>query len=224
MTVKRKIQIFIDIIMTVMLPLLMAYQLIGEAAHEYMGMGMCLLFLCHHMLNWRWHGNLLKGRYNLLRIVGTTINIALFIIMAALMSSGIMMSKHIFNFGYSGGARTAHLLGSYWGFVLMSIHIGLHWNTIWMMIKRAIKTESNSMIHRVILIVVVSLGFLYGLYAFIKRQLGIYMLLQSEFVFFDFEEPVMYFIFDYTMIMCVFAGVGFYVSKLLKERKIRSKM
>lgn len=35
MTAKRKIQILIDILMTVMLPFLMAYQLIGEAIHEY---------------------------------------------------------------------------------------------------------------------------------------------------------------------------------------------
>ncbi len=94
MTAKRKIQILIDILMTVMLPFLMAYQLIGEAIHEWIGM--CLLFLCHHILNWHWHKNILKGRYNLFRIVETTVDILLFIIMAVLMISGIMMSKHIY--------------------------------------------------------------------------------------------------------------------------------
>lgn len=44
MTAKRKFQIVIDMMMTVMLPLLMAYQLIGEALHEWMGSCMLLLF------------------------------------------------------------------------------------------------------------------------------------------------------------------------------------
>lgn len=45
MTLKRKIQILLDIVMVVSLPFLMAYQLIGEAAHEWLGICM---FLCSY--------------------------------------------------------------------------------------------------------------------------------------------------------------------------------
>lgn len=139
MTAKRKFQIVIDMMMTVMLPLLMAYQLIGEAVHEWLGICMFLLFLCHHLLNPHWHKNLLKGRYNSIRLIGTVIDILLFIIMVSLAISGVMMSKHIFVLLHidsgAGSARIMHLLASYWGFVLMSIHAGLHWNMILGMIK-----------------------------------------------------------------------------------------
>ena len=40
---KKKLRIVIDIGMVLLLPLLMAYSLVGEAAHEYLGIGMFLL-------------------------------------------------------------------------------------------------------------------------------------------------------------------------------------
>lgn len=37
--------------MTLCLMLLMSYSLIGEQAHEWIGMGMFVLFILHHWLN-----------------------------------------------------------------------------------------------------------------------------------------------------------------------------
>lgn len=37
MTAKRKLKITTDMLMIIMLPFLMAYQLIGEAVHEWIG-------------------------------------------------------------------------------------------------------------------------------------------------------------------------------------------
>ena len=48
---KTILKIVIDIGMTVMLLFLMAYELIGEAAHEWLGIGMFVLFIIHHILN-----------------------------------------------------------------------------------------------------------------------------------------------------------------------------
>ena len=62
---RRKIvlKISFDIGMTVILLLLMAYELIGQAVHEWLGIGMFLLFVVHHILNSKWSGNVLKGKY-----------------------------------------------------------------------------------------------------------------------------------------------------------------
>ena len=54
--------------------------------------------------------------------------------MALQMYSGIVLSREIFDFmipsvGLSL-ARKMHILGAYWGFIFVSIHIGLHWNMI----------------------------------------------------------------------------------------------
>lgn len=49
-----KIRLLADSGMTLALLLLMSYQLVGEKAHEWIGMAMFLLVIGHHVLNRRW--------------------------------------------------------------------------------------------------------------------------------------------------------------------------
>ena len=51
MKLKFAAKIIIDILMTLALLCLMGYQLCGDAAHEWVGAGMFLLFIVHHILN-----------------------------------------------------------------------------------------------------------------------------------------------------------------------------
>ena len=130
---KKHIRILVDCGMVLLLPLLMAYSLVGEAAHEYLGIGMFLLFVAHHILNIAWWKHIFRGKYTPFRILGTTVNLALAIIMLALPISGMILSRHVFLFLHFGGAstaRTVHLLASYWGLVLMSFHAGMHGNVM----------------------------------------------------------------------------------------------
>ena len=98
MSAKRKIRMATDIAMSMLLPVLMAYSLVGEEVHEWLGIVMLLLFIIHHILNWGWYKNFGKGPYPPIRILSTGINLLLVIIMAALPVSGILMAKHTFRF------------------------------------------------------------------------------------------------------------------------------
>lgn len=60
---KAKVKITIDILMTAGLLFLMGFQLWGDAAHEWAGAFMLLLFVAHHILNGSWYKNIGKGRY-----------------------------------------------------------------------------------------------------------------------------------------------------------------
>ena len=88
--------------------------------------------------------------------------------------------------------------------------LGRHdWNS-----EKQVKAKSS-----VCSVIVKILGILiagYGGYAFGQRQIASYMFLQSMFVYFDFEEPLVFFILDYMAIMGLFVGGGYYVSKGLK--------
>ena len=53
MSRKQKLKIIIDLLLTVFLLLLMPYGMVGEAAHEWIGVGMLLLFIIHHILHLR---------------------------------------------------------------------------------------------------------------------------------------------------------------------------
>lgn len=224
MTTKRKIQIMVDLCMILLLPLLMAYNLIGEVAHEYCGVAMILLFLCHHLLNRHWYKSLAKGKYSKTRILSVAVNFLLLIIMAALAVSGAAASKHLFTFlpirGGQTAARTIHLVSSYWGFVVISFHTGLHGGMLLKMAKKVFHVPSlprygNIMVRMAVLCISV-----YGVYAFIHRQLGEYMTLRTQYVFFDFSEPMLYFITDYIAILLMSAFAGYYFFKFFTWRKL----
>lgn len=216
----RKIQVIIDISMTISLLFLMAYSMIGEVSHEWLGIVMFMLFITHHVLNRRWFRMLFKGRYTPIRIFGTVINISLLIIMLSLMASGIMMSRHTFDFlsiyGNSSSARVLHLLSSYWGFVLLSIHMGLHWGMVMSRIREMVHITKHITAYKCFLRLATICLCGYGIYIFIDRQLIEYMFLKTEFIFLDFNEPLLSFIADYLSMMFLFGATGYYLGKLLR--------
>ena len=58
---KTGFKLAVDLLMTLALFFLMGYQFWGEAPHEWVGTGMFLLFIAHHILNGHWHKALFKG-------------------------------------------------------------------------------------------------------------------------------------------------------------------
>ena len=91
---------------------------------------MFAMFILHHVLNFRFAASLTKGKYAPSRTLLTVMDLLLFADMLALMISAVMLSRHVFGFlGIGAGfsfARTMHLIASYWGLVLMPVHIGFH--------------------------------------------------------------------------------------------------
>ncbi len=218
---KNIFKICVDSLMTVLLPLLMAYGLVGEDVHEWIGMTILFLFVVHHILNRHWW-KLLKLRTDgALRMINTVVDILLCIDMFLLGFSGIVLSRYLFAFipffGSMKLARNCHMLASYWGFALMSIHMGLHWNTIIGRIKAAMPDRDTGKIGKYaanMLTVVISS---YGIYAFHQRQIGVYMLHKSHFVFLDYSEPLAYFLFDYVSIIILFAAAAYYISRAIQK-------
>lgn len=131
---KGKVKMAVDVLMTAALLFLMGYQFWGETVHEWVGAGMFALFLVHHILNGGWHKNLFRGKYPPMRILLAVIDVLTLLPMLAQMYSGIVLSRHVFAFlpikSGLAPARRLHILGSYWGFLLMSLHLGLHWNMV----------------------------------------------------------------------------------------------
>ena len=214
MKARQILKIITDIAMTVILLLLMAYSLVGEAAHEWLGIGMFVLFILHHVLNSKWSSSLFKGKYTAYRIMQTALVVLALVSMLGSMVSGIVLSRHALSFlqirGGQSWARTLHMLSAYWGFVFISLHLGLHWNIMMNMTKRLFKKPSavRKWIVRVIGFLIAS----YGVYAFIKRDIGSYMILKNQFVFFDFDEPLVLFMLDYIAVMGLFVFTGNYLS------------
>ncbi|MBR1811390.1 MAG: DUF4405 domain-containing protein [Clostridia bacterium] len=216
----KKLRMIVNISMTVVLLCLMAYSLVGELAHEILGTAMFVLFTVHHILNRKWFGALTKGRYNAFRILQTALVFALILTVLASAVSGIVMSRYVYTFlPISGGAalaRQVHLVCAYLNFILMSLHLGLHWN---LMISAMGEKKERSAVRTWIARGLAFAFAGYGIYAFIKRQIGSYLFLRSQFVFFDTAEPLFFFFFDYVAIMGLFVCIGHYLAQLTKRFK-----
>ena len=209
---KMILKLAVDIAMTAALLLLMAYELIGQAAHEWIGIGMFVLFIVHHILNSNWIRNILKGRYHPVRMIQTGLVLLILCAMAGLMISGSFLSRYALSFlpikGGRSFARNLHMISAYWGFVLMSVHLGFYWSMILGMAKKFFPRPSavRKWAGRILAFMIAG----YGICAFMKRDIGVYMLLRSHFVFFDYEEPLVFFYLDYIAVMGLFILIGNY--------------
>ncbi len=215
MKMKQIVKIMTDLLMTILLLFLMAYSLLGEALHEWIGVAMFVLFILHHILNRRWCRNLFRGHYTPLRIYQTAMVLFVFLCMIGSMASGVLLSRYVFRMdirNFSAVFRTVHMLCAYWGFLFLSLHLGLHWNGMVGMARKLTKKSSKA--YKWTFRLMAALIAAYGAYAFIKRDFGNYMLLRYHFVFFDFEEPLVLFWLDYVAIMGLFVYVGHYISVL----------
>lgn len=205
-TVLKNARMALDIAMVVLLPVLMAYSLIGEKFHEIVGTAMLVLFLAHHIFNRKWYGALFRGRYTARRIAQTALDFLLLLFMILQPLSGILMSKYLYTFlpalPVSASAREVHMLLAYWGFVLMSIHAGAHLTAPFAKLR---KNRKGLWLVLLLMLIAVS-G--YGVYAFIQRGFPDYMTMKVMFAFFDYDEPLVCFFADYLAVMALFAFVG----------------
>lgn len=217
---KQKMKIAMDLLMMILLFILNGYQFYSESMHEWLGVMILVCFILHNALNFNWYKTIRKGRYSTVRIVYLIINFLVFICMLMQMYSGIIMSRHVFSFLNLHGAmsfvRRMHILGAYWGFLLIGVHLGLHWKTLikrmWGNSRKYEKFPSK------LSFVVGTMITLYGIYALFKRQFPTYLFLKSEFVFMDFNEFPLFFYIDYLAIMglCIFItnyGMKFILNK-----------
>ena len=221
MKLKAFIKRIIDAAMILLIPVLMAEILTGQQAHEWLGTGMVLLFVLHHILNFGWMRNLFKGKYSPLRCAGTALNILLLFDFLALASSGVMMSGFVFEWlPFSGGmitARTLHLFASHWGFILMSLHTGMHWKLILGMCKRKLPEIKSGDVFLWLLRGAAFGIVLFGIYAFAQQKMTDYLFMRTHFVFFDETKFVFMFYAEVAAMIGMFIVAGHYLGLILQK-------
>lgn len=224
---KMIIKMSVDLGMTVLMVFLMTYELIGQGTHEWLGVGMYVLFIVHHVLNRKWIQHVFKGHYTAVRTFQTVLVICVLLTMLGSMISGIILSQTVFSFlrirGGSLLARSIHMVCAYGGYILMSMHFGIHWAMVMGTVKKHFNKQRKQFVWGFRLAALLFAG--YGASAFVKRDIGDYMLLKQHFVFFDYTEPLIFFLLDYIAVMALFVFIGHYIAVFLKwyvvERKKR---
>ncbi len=175
----------VDAAMTVLLLCLMAYQVTGEALHEWIGIGMTALVVFHQILNRKWYGALLKCKYNAHRVLTAAINVLLLCAFALTAFCGMSMGGHAVPFLYGMApaffARQTHLSLSHWVFLLMGLHLGLHVPAMTAGLKLKDRTKT------LLACVFACIGGV-GLWLFLRSGIPNYLFFRVPFAFLDYEK------------------------------------
>ena len=195
----------VDVCMTVLLLCLMAYQVTGEQAHEWIGIGMTVLVIVHQILNRRWYGAILKGRYTAYRFLSMAVNLLLLLSFALTAFSGMSMSGHAVPFLYGvmdvSLARKIHLSMSHWSFVLMGLHLGMH--VPLMAAKRKLSDRKKTLLSAIFYCIA---GI--GLFLFLRNGMPDYLFFRVLFAFLDYEKPAVLVFLENILMLLFWAFAG----------------
>lgn len=217
---KKKFRIILDIVMTCLFIILMGYYVTDNKVHEILGTITFVLFIIHNVINIKWYKGILKGKHNFQRTFHIILNLLLFIAMLGMMISGIMISADVFTFldiPTTMFGRKLHMLSTSWGFVLMSVHVGLHINTVMSKLNAKMKNSTFEYVYYFVLVILLGLG----IYSFIDLNIWEDMFLVNDFKFFDYEQSPILFYLKYLSVLIFISFVIYIIFSLL--RKVKNK-
>lgn len=216
----KKFRIILDIIMTGLFITLMGYYVTDNMVHEILGVITFILFIIHNIINRKWYKGILKGKHNFQRTFHIIINLLLFIAMLGMMISGIIISSDVFSFldiPTTMFGRMLHMASTSWGFVLMSIHVGLHITSMMNNLNSKMKNSTFEYVYYFILLILIGLG----IYSFIDLKLWEDIFLVNHFKFFDYEQsPVIFYLKNISALIAI-ALVIYIIFSLVKKAKMR---
>lgn len=167
---KNIIKISLDIIMALILLLLYNSHAVSMAFHEAAGLFIFGLFIVHILLNKKWVASIssklfhksITPRTRFVYVIDTLLLISFILIIV----SGILTSQVLFPFlsaGKDSPWRNIHHFFSAVSIVLVGIHLGLHWNFVSGMLKKAVKLPSK--VAKPLSICLLAVILIYGIYS-----------------------------------------------------------
>ncbi|NMC56907.1 MAG: DUF4405 domain-containing protein [Eubacteriaceae bacterium] len=165
---KNLYKMILDIVMTIIIVLLMKMAFIGVALHEILGIAVFVLFLIHKLLNIKIIKSLFNkfSQKNIIKKIIIIIDMILLIDITLIVLTGIIISQYIFNNIFSVSNMSLfsaiHHSSSYFGLMLISVHLGLHWNFVLNMFRKIFKKRHIStvrtMLSRITAVIIMLLG------------------------------------------------------------------
>ncbi|WP_337049416.1 DUF4405 domain-containing protein [Serratia fonticola] len=211
MKAKYKFQVVQDIVMMIILLSLMGFHLWGESIHEWLGMAFLMFLLLHNGLNINWFRKLVQGRYSAFSFMQVSVNLLLVLLLLSAIISGLMLSKHLLPdlpiHSSSDLVRKVHMTSVHWGQIIIAVHLGMHWKMLANFFAKVWNIAPLSFLSTRLMPAIFFSITVYGLHAFICRNLLPYLLLQVDFAFFNFEESTVFFYFDFFAITILFASL-----------------
>ena len=214
------IRLIIDLVMTVLMLVVMAYHVTGNTIHELVGVVLFILFIVHNILNRRWYKTIIKGKYNARRILKIMVNLLFLVSMVVVMISSVPISRDIFPYFPINNdmiVRQIHVLTAYWGFIFMAVHIGLSWGTIINAVRKMTGITGMSRIRTIVLRVLAVAIVVYGVQTSFERDVGSKLIIYDPFGSYILDNSTMGVLMDYLSIMGIYICGTHYVLKFVRS-------
>lgn len=194
--------------MVILLGGLMGFHLWEVNIHEWLGVIFLLIAIKHLVLNTHWFKRIKQGQYDWFRALKLAINIILAGLLITAIASGVIMSQHLFAewpiHSATDLVRKTHMTSVHWLQIIIAIHLGMHWKMLAVFFAQLWHIADRSLFARICSLVSLLLG-VYGVSVFIEKNLGDYLFIQVDYAFFDFDESLFGFYFDYIAVTILFA-------------------
>ncbi len=218
----NKFKINFRMTVTALLPLLflpiMCFHYVPKVLHEVLGILWLLLVLIHIGQNRQWFASLKRGRWPILRLIGTVIDILLLVVLLVMVGAGSGISNHLFkeimplDIQRSILIHQLHVSLPYALLILMGLHWGLHfkgWRARWHLPWPAFLPL------KVVLAILVITG---GIYGSFLDHVGDRLLMKHIFATPATGEPAVVYVGLLLAIMGLYIIIGALLTKFLHFR------
>jgi hypothetical protein len=192
----------------------LAFDWLGNLAHELIGTAMFALLIAHNTFNRRWYGSAVrKGGWDVRGWLNIATIATLAVAMLILLVTSIIISRSLFNFlpiASSVGARQLHAQAAYWVLVIVAVHVGMRWTMIMASIRGWLHLKSFSARRTWVLRALAIAIALYGVYSWLIMDTGSRLMAELALNFWNFEEEALRFLVHQGAIMGLFICLSHY--------------
>ncbi|UUV26925.1 MULTISPECIES: DUF4405 domain-containing protein [Lysinibacillus] len=224
MNSKMLIRLVNDLVMTALILIGMGYYITGNMIHEVIGVVVFVLFIVHNLLNRRWYKTILKGKYNIRRVLQIGINLLFLVTMIMMIMSAVLISSELFPFipiNNDMVLRQIHVQTAYWGFIIMAVHIGFSWGMIINSVRRMTGFTSTSLIRTTVLRFIAVFVVAYGVHSSFEEDMGYKLFIYSPFGWFN-DDSTGKFIINHLSIMGIYIAGTHYSLKFIQRQGTRA--
>ncbi|WP_245298313.1 DUF4405 domain-containing protein [Sinorhizobium sp. A49] len=214
-------RLVLDLLALGLLLLALAYDWLGNLAHEIIGIAMFFLLASHNVFNRRWYGALANRKRDGLTLFTRAVNLTLLATVVTLLLTSVLISHSVFGFlpvHNTFTARQVHSTSAYLAFLLASVHLGFGWH--WFIkvarAKLGIRSESNLRTYclRGGTVIIAA----HGVSSFSIVGVPDKLMMRVTMDFWEFETEALVFLAHHFAIVCLGGSAGHYCKRLLSRR------
>ncbi|NTE88348.1 DUF4405 domain-containing protein [Agrobacterium rubi] len=212
------VRLILDCLAAILLLIALAYNWLGNTAHEIIGTVMFGLLVTHVAFNRRWLAGLKKVSREPRWLLTRTINLSLLLAMLVLLVTSVIISQTVFGFldlTSTFTVRQIHSLVGYLVLLIASIHLGLQWTMVMKLTRDRLGLSSHPT--RTLALRVLTFGIAsYGIYSLVAVNIGAKLTMTTTMDLWDFETAALAFFMHLAAILGLGASIGHYLLKILR--------